>query len=114
MKRSMSFSAGFLGPKGDDGCMHTYDHTKAVAAVEAEIARNPSLVEAQAGLDGDWDVNHDTLWTKSEGFMEPSFYQHSYWAIPSLLFIYEDGEERDGGPCYTDYTRDGKLVGEAA
>ena len=101
MKSSISFAAGFLGPIRNDGVLHTYSSRKAKNLVRDEIVRRKDLVEVYVGLDGDWNVNNDLLWNK-DGFKEPDFHKESIWAKPSLLFVYEDGSEKDGGYCYID------------
>ena len=100
MKNSISFAEGFMGPRHDDGVLHTYDHKKAVKIAKEAIKSEPDIVEIRAGLDGDWNCNNDILWKGK--FFVPDFYKESCWAKPSLLFIYRDGKEKDGGYCYMD------------
>ena len=100
MKSSISFAGGFLGPRHNDGVFHTYDEKKAKKIVKEEKKKNSNLSEVYVGLEGDWDCNNDLLWDGK--FQKPDFYKSSCWAKPSLLFIYEDGSERDGGFCYID------------
>lgn len=101
MKSSISFGMGFMGPMRNDGVLHTYSMHKAKALIRAEVKARKDLVEVKVGLDGDWNCNNDVLWDK-KGFHKPDFYKQSCWAKPSLLFVYKDGSERDGGYCYED------------
>lgn len=100
MKESMSFAMGFMGPRRNDGVMHTYSPTKAKRIVKETVSREKDIKKVYVGLDGDWRCNNDLLWDGK--FHTPEFYSESCWAKPSLLFIYKDGKEKDGGYCYVD------------
>ena len=86
---SSSFSEGFMGPKGNVGYNMVYDHEMAVSIVKKFIADGRNITCAISGLDGDWDINNDTIYEDGE-FFEPDFYSHSTWAEPSLLIYFSD------------------------
>ena len=106
MKQSISFLQGFLGPMRNDGVLHVYSSSKARKMVLRAVSKDKTISKIYVGLDGDWKCNNDLLWDGK--FHKPYFYTQSIWAKPSLLFVYKDGKEKDGGYCYDDKPLDKK------
>jgi hypothetical protein len=84
---SMSFSDGFLGPKGNVGYFMKLDIEKAKDII---LSKNIQDIEdVVAGLDGDWEVNSQTIYDGSE-FLDYDLYDHSCWAKPIMIINYKN------------------------
>lgn len=92
---SMSFSEGFMGPRGNVGFTMKYDNEKAKKIIEDLIKQGRKITSAKVGLDGDWRENSDTLYENKE-FQDVSFYDSSIWATPIMLVYFEDAPSE----CY--------------
>lgn len=86
---SISFSEGFLGPKGDVGFIMEYDHEKATKIINNLLQDGRKIESGTAGLDGDWNINHCTIYDAA-GFHEYDAHSSSQWAAPILIVTFED------------------------
>jgi len=84
MPRSQSFADGFLGPKGDVGFVMEFDLEKAKTIDTTDVE------EIEAGLDGDFEVNSQTIFENGKWVKETYFYDHSIWATPIILVKYKN------------------------
>ena len=85
---SESFSAGFLGPKGDVGYDMLVDGKKTVKIVKELLAAGRSIERAELGLDGDWDCNNTVIYDGK--FHKYDSYGASIWATPTLIVHFTD------------------------
>ena len=87
---TMSFSAGFLGPRGDVGFFMNVDNEKAKKIVKELLNKGRKIKEAELGLDGDFSCN-STIIYNGENFFDYDAFEGSLWATPILIVEYEDG-----------------------
>lgn len=87
---SMSFSAGFYGPRGDVGFLMMYSHEKAVEIIKNLLLKGRQIAYANAGLDGDWHENNSLIYDEG-GFHSYTAHDGSTWAQPILIVSFEDG-----------------------
>src|SRR5687768_11537117 len=87
---SISFSEGFLGPKGDVGFFMVADQTQAHNIIKSLIAQGRNVTSAEMGLDGDWQENSCTVYEDGE-YEDYDAYDHSQWAEPILIVNFSDG-----------------------
>ena len=86
---SISFTEGFLGPKGDVGFFMVADWNKAKSIIEKLLSEGKNIDEVEMGLDGDWCENSMTVWEDGE-FTEYDRYGKSQWAEPIMIVYYND------------------------
>lgn len=90
--RGMSFTDGFLGPRGNVGFTMEYSHDKVMKIIQKLVKEGRSITYAEAGLDGDWDVNNCEVYDGKTGvFLEYTEYDSSIWAPPILMVHFSDG-----------------------
>jgi len=87
---SMSWAAGFGGPRGNVGYMMNADFGKAKSIIKKLISDGRSIESADMGLDGDWAENSMTVWNGGK-FFEYNRHGGSCWAEPILIVNYADG-----------------------
>lgn len=87
---TQSFSAGFLGPRGDVGYKMVYNSSLAKAIIDTLIVDKREIDRVDAGLDGDWGENHCTIYDK-EGFQDYGCWRDSIWAEPIIIVYFNDG-----------------------
>lgn len=85
---SISFSAGFLGPRGNVGFQMVYDHNKAIEIIDQLKSDNRKITSKTVGLDGDFQENNSEI--NDAGELEYDFWQKSTWAEPILIVNFED------------------------
>lgn len=90
MPRSMSFSEGFLGPRGDVGFFMVADQKKAHTIIKSLIETGRDVTHADMGLDGDWAYNSCTVYDKENGYQDYDAYGSSQWAEPILIVYFYD------------------------
>lgn len=88
---SMSFGEGMLGPKGDVGFIMEYSDSKARAIIQQLLDEGRNIVEAMAGLDGDWNINSCCVFDGKD-FHEYDVHEGSQWATPILIVIFSDAD----------------------
>ncbi len=86
---SMSFAAGFFGPRGDVGYIMVADWEKAKAIIKQLISEGRNIESVEMGLDGDWGENSMTVW-ENGNFFKYGCHDNSIWAEPILIVNYED------------------------
>lgn len=86
---SMSFSEGFLGPKGDVGFQMIADWDKAKVTIEKLLSEGREIEPVEMGLDGDWGVNSMTVYENGE-FTKYDRWGNSQWAEPIILVNYKN------------------------
>lgn len=89
--RSMSFLAGFLGPRGDVGFMMKADFEKAKEIVNELLSVGRKVESAEMGLDGDWNINSETIFEDGSFIQSYETYDHSQWAPTILIVNFCDG-----------------------
>ncbi len=89
---SMSFASGFLGPRGDVGYFMVADFEKAKDIIQSLISEGRKVTSAEMGLDGDWNVNSETIYEDGSFATEYTAYSHSQWAPTVLIVNFEHGE----------------------
>ena len=87
---SMSFADGFLGPKGDVGFFMIADMDKAKEIVNELLKQGKDILDVEMGLDGDWGVNSECIWSNGK-FFDYDAYNNSCWAAPIIIVNYADG-----------------------
>lgn len=87
---TMSFSDGFLGPKGDVGFFMSVDNEKAKNIVSDLLKNGKKIESAVLGLDGDFSENSTTIYDGKQ-FHDYDAYEGSQWATPILIVNYKDG-----------------------
>lgn len=87
---SISFADGFLEPKTGVGFSMIADMDKAKEIVNELLKQGKDILDVEMGLDGDWDVNSECIWSKGVFFNYGS-YDNSYWASPIIIVNYADG-----------------------
>jgi len=86
--KSMSFSEGFLGPKGDVGYTMVADLEKAKKLVDTLDA---SIEDAVIGLDGDFECNSQSIFDENGNVVTDLWiHNSSCWAQPILVITYKD------------------------
>lgn len=88
--RSMSFAAGFLGPRGNVGYFMVADYEKAKDILQNIIDSGRSVQRAVMGLDGDFDINSTEIFD-GETHCEYDAYGSSSWAEPIMIVDFADG-----------------------
>lgn len=87
---SISFSEGFLGPKGDVGFFMVADQEQAHQIIKSLIDQGRKVTDAQMGLDGDWSCNSCTIYEDGV-YSDYTEYGSSTWATPILIVNFSDG-----------------------
>lgn len=103
MRKSISFSAGFMGVEANqaikEGKKHqAFDWDKAAEIIKNKYAEHKDLV-VEAGLEGDFDITSDVIFENGKPTIGYT-YLSSNWATPSMILSY-DGEE-ESIDCYTE------------
>lgn len=100
MKRSeLSFMEGFTSGRGNNNNpQKAFDWDKAANIIKDKLKEHPDL-EAEAGLQGDWDYTGGVIFENSKPTNEHHTYLSSNWAIPTLILIW-DGVEQEEIECY--------------
>jgi hypothetical protein len=86
---SMSFSEGFLGPKGDVGFFMKYSHKKATDIINEKLKEGCNILSVEAGLDGDFRENSCEIFD-GKIFNDYTCYDSSQWAEPIIIINYAD------------------------
>ena len=87
---SISFAEGFLGPSGPcKTYTMEYSHIKAQKIIEKLLDEGADIVEATAGLDGDFRENSCIIYD-SLGFHDYDVYSGSVWAEPIVVITFND------------------------
>lgn len=73
---SMSFAAGFMGPPRDLGYLMIADYEKATQIINKLLKNNRKIDKAIMGLDGDWEINSNTIYSNG-GFFSYKRYDNS-------------------------------------
>lgn len=87
---SISFTAGFFGPKSDVGFVMVADQDQAHGIIKSLIQQGRNVTDAQMGLDGDWDCNSCTVYEDGE-YKDYTEWDNSMWAEPILIVNFSDG-----------------------
>ena len=85
---SMSFSGGFLGPRGNVGFEMRIDEKKAKDIVKELIAEGKKIHMAELGLDGDFQINSTIIYDGK--FHKYDAHPQSIWAKPILIVHFSD------------------------
>jgi hypothetical protein len=93
MPKSISFADGFLGAEflGGDQLKKIpmfYDEQKAKNIIN-DILKLNEIIKVEVGLDGDWEINHDTLFENNE-FKNVDFWSKSNWATPIMIIYFKN------------------------
>lgn len=96
MKINYEWDEGYNGPRGNVGFTMKFDKEKAKEIITKLINENKDIDYVEVGLDGDWEINRDILFT-SNSFQEVDFYDNSIWATPIMIVYYNDTEDTE---CY--------------
>lgn len=102
---SMSFAAGFAGPRGDVGYFMKADQEKAHQIIKDLISQGRKVEGAEMGLDGDWDKNSCEVYRDGE-FLDYDAYSSSQWAEPIMIVSFEE----DPTETYSVWTREEKPI----
>ena len=87
---SISFSEGFLGPKGDGGFTMVADQTQAHQIIKSLIEQGRKVTDADMGLDGEWSCNSCSVYENGE-YADYTEWGSSQWAEPILIVNFSDG-----------------------
>lgn len=92
--KSMSFSAGFMGPMGDVGFMMKLDRDKAKKIIKSIIKEKHKIINAEVGLDGDFHQNSMEIFDGKDFQDTDSLFDSSIWAEPILMVYFKDQPSR--------------------
>ena len=104
MKQSnLSFADGFLGTQAQEArakgdTMKAFDWDKAAAIIKEKFELHPDL-EAEAGLQGDWEYTGGAIFKDGKPTNEPYTYLASNWAKPTIILSW-GGKEQLELECY--------------
>ena len=104
---TLSFVEGFLGTNASEanakGAMQmSFDWDKAASIIKEKFATHSDL-EAEAGLQGDWDYTGGVIFENGKPTNDHYTYLSSNWAKPTLILSWDD-EEQEELECWTEYS----------
>lgn len=88
--KSIGFADGFMGPRGDVGYSMILDFDKAKEIINIHLRNGRKILNADAGLDGDWTWNSQTIFDGKD-FIPYTLHPDSIWAKPIMIINFEDG-----------------------
>jgi hypothetical protein len=84
---SMTFGAGFFGPRGNVGFQMKFSDLKAKEIAESLDLND--IEEIEAGLDGDFTENSCIIYNK-DGWKPYNAWESSQWAKPIILIKFKN------------------------
>lgn len=104
---TLSFLDGFTAKNASDAkskgaVQMSFDWDKAASIIKEKFASHPDL-EAEAGLQGDWDYTGGVIFENGKPTNDHYTYLSSNWAKPTLLLSW-NGEEQEEIECWIEYS----------
>lgn len=91
---SISWNDGWLGPPEGSKSFLMYFDMAGARQLELAVYSEEyplSISKIVAGLDGDWEINHDTIYTLEEGWSSYEAWDSSCWATPIIQVHLSNG-----------------------